>query len=67
MKFEGVYCAQQLNKTINDCDEDGRNADPAENWRLVRANGEAFQMTYHFRVGGPKASEQSARASRLLP
>ena len=55
MNFVGVYFPRQLNLTNNDCDEDGRNVDPSESWRMVRANGEAFQMTYHFRVGGPKA------------
>ncbi len=54
MLFAGVYCAQQL-KTNNDCDEDGRNVDSSESWRVLRANVETFLMTYPFRVGGPKA------------
>lgn len=32
-----------LNITKNDCDEDGRRVEPQESWRLLQANGNAFQ------------------------
>ncbi len=44
-----------LNNTNNDCDEDGRNVESSESWRLLRANVETFHVTYPFRVGGPNA------------
>ena len=42
----------------NDCDEDGRIVKPSESCRTVQDNGRAFQMTYHFRVGGPKGTAE---------
>ena len=34
---------ENLNITNNDYDEDGRIEEPGESWRLLRANGKAFQ------------------------
>ena len=53
-----MYTALNNQTTNNDCDEDGRDPDPSESCRLVRGNGDVFRMTYHFRVGGPKAAWQ---------
>jgi len=32
-----------LNITKNDCDEDGRNVESSESWRLLQANDDMFQ------------------------
>ena len=61
MPAKGSIIQLNLNITKNDVDEDGLKAKLHRELPVGARRWQIFQMTYHFRVGGPKEADKLQR------